>query len=45
MTKCDVLGIFLAAVNLAGSIPGTFLRQSPPSKGILFINAGVTYRF
>ena len=24
---------------------GTFLQQSPPSKGILFINAGVTYPF
>src|ERR1700739_3585278 len=36
---------FLGALNLAGSIPGTFLQQSPPSKGILFINAGVTYRF
>src|SRR5580704_13260537 len=36
---------FLGALNFAGSIPGTFLQQSPPSKGILFINAGITYRF
>ena len=36
---------FLAALNLAGSNAGTFLQQSPPSKGILFVNIGLTYRF
>jgi hypothetical protein len=36
---------FLAALNLAGSIPGTFLQQSPPSKEIVFVNIGLTYRF
>jgi Alginate export len=36
---------FLAALNLAGSMAGTFLQQSPPSKGILFVNIGLTYRF
>jgi hypothetical protein len=32
-------------LNLAGSMAGTFLQQSPPSKGILFVNIGLTYRF
>jgi hypothetical protein len=36
---------FLAALNLAGFIPGTFLQQSPPSEKIVFVNAGLTYRF
>jgi hypothetical protein len=36
---------FLAALNVAGFITGTFLQQSPPSKGIVFFNAGLTYRF
>jgi len=36
---------FLAALNLAGSIAGTFLQQSPPSKEIAFVNIGLTYRF
>ncbi len=36
---------FLAALNLAGFVTGTFLRQSPPSKDIGFVNIGLTYRF
>ena len=36
---------FLAALNLAGFITGTFLQQSPPSKEIVFVNIGLTYRF
>ncbi len=36
---------FLAAVNLAGFLSGTFLQQSPPSKEIAFVNIGLTYRF
>ena len=36
---------FLAALNLAGFITGTFLKQSPPSKEIVFVNVGLTYRF
>jgi Alginate export len=36
---------FLAALNLAGSMAGTFLQQSPPSKSIVFVNIGLTYRF
>ena len=36
---------FLAALNVAGFITGTFLQQSPPSKEIVFFNAGLTYRF
>jgi hypothetical protein len=36
---------FLAALNLAGFVTGTFLQQSPPSKEIVFVNAGLTYRF
>ena len=36
---------FLAALNLAGFITGTFLEQSPPSKAIVFVNVGLTYRF
>jgi hypothetical protein len=36
---------FLAALNLAGSIAGTFLQRSPPSKEIAFVNIGLTYRF
>jgi hypothetical protein len=36
---------FLAALNLAGFTTGAFLQQSPPSKDIVFINAGLTYRF
>jgi hypothetical protein len=36
---------FLAALNVAGFIEGTFLQQSPPSKEIVFFNAGLTYRF
>src|SRR5580704_13343816 len=36
---------FLAAFNLAGFVPGTFLQQSPPSKDIVFVNVGLTYRF
>jgi Alginate export len=36
---------FLAALNLAGFITGTFLQQSPPSNEIAFVNLGLTYRF
>lgn len=36
---------FLAALNLAGFLTGTFLQQSPPSKEIGFVNIGLTYRF
>ena len=36
---------FLAALNVAGSLAGIFLQQSPPSKEIVFFNAGLTYRF
>jgi hypothetical protein len=36
---------FLAALNLAGSMAGTFLQQSPPSQSIVFVNIGLTYRF
>jgi hypothetical protein len=36
---------FLAALNLAGSMTGTFLKQSPPSNAIVFVNVGLTYRF
>jgi len=36
---------FLAALNVAGFITGTFLQQSPPSKESVFFNAGLTYRF
>jgi hypothetical protein len=36
---------FLAALNLAGFITGTFLQESPPSKEIAFVNLGLTYRF
>jgi hypothetical protein len=36
---------FLAALNLAGFLTGTFLQQSPPSKDIAFVNIGLTYRF
>jgi hypothetical protein len=36
---------FLAAVNLAGLLAGTFLQQSPPSKETVFFNLGLTYRF
>lgn len=36
---------FLAALNVAGFITGTFLQQSPPSKEIVFFNAGLMYRF
>ena len=36
---------FLAAVNLAGFVPGEFLKQSPPSNAILFFNLGLNYRF
>jgi hypothetical protein len=36
---------YLAALNLAGSMAGTFLQQSPPSKSIVFVNIGLTYRF
>ena len=36
---------FLAALNVAGFITGTFLQQSPPSEEIVFFNAGLTYRF
>jgi len=36
---------FLAALNLAGFITGTFLQQSPPSKEIVFVNVGLTCRF
>ena len=36
---------FLAALNLAGFLTGTFLQQSPPSKDIGFVNVGLTYRF
>jgi hypothetical protein len=32
-------------LNVAGFITGTFLQQSPPSKEIVFFNAGLTYRF
>src|SRR5215469_189680 len=36
---------FLAALNLAGFLTRTFLQQSPPSKDIVFVNVGLTYRF
>jgi hypothetical protein len=36
---------FLAALNLAGFLTGTFLQQSPPSRDIAFVNIGLTYRF
>ncbi len=36
---------FLAALNLAGFVSGTFLQQSPPSNDIGFANVGLTYRF
>jgi hypothetical protein len=36
---------FLAALNLAGFMTGTFLKQSPPSNSIVFANVGLTYRF
>jgi len=36
---------FLAALNLAGFMTGTFLKQSPPSNAIVFANVGLTYRF
>ena len=36
---------FLAALNFAGFATGTFLRQSPPARSIVFLNAGLTYRF
>jgi hypothetical protein len=36
---------FLAALNLAGFLTGTFLQQSSPSKDIAFVNIGLTYRF
>jgi len=36
---------FLAALNLAGFVPGEFLKQSPPSNAIVFFNLGLTYRF
>ena len=36
---------FLAALNVAGFVTGTFLQQSPPSKEIVFVNIGLTYRF
>jgi hypothetical protein len=35
----------IAALNLAGFVTGTFLQQSPPSKEIVFVNTGLTYRF
>jgi len=36
---------FLAALNLAGFMPGMFLKQSPSSNAIVFVNVGLTYRF
>jgi len=33
---------FLAALNLAGFMTGTFLKQSPPSNAIVFVNVGLT---
>jgi hypothetical protein len=36
---------FTPVLNLAKSITGTFLQQAPPAKGIVFANAGLTYRF
>jgi hypothetical protein len=36
---------FLAALNLAGFLTGPFLQESPPSKEIVFLNLGLTYRF
>jgi hypothetical protein len=36
---------FLAALNLAGFVPGEFLKQSPLSNAIVFFNLGLTYRF
>jgi hypothetical protein len=36
---------YLAALNLAGSITGTFLQQSPPSKQIVFVNIGLLIGF
>jgi hypothetical protein len=36
---------FLAALNLAGFMTGRFLKQSPPSNAIVFVNGGLTYRF
>lgn len=35
---------FLAALNVTGFITGTFLQQSPPSKEIVFFNAGLALR-
>jgi hypothetical protein len=32
-------------LNLAGFVPGEFLKQSPPSNAIVFFNLGLTYRF
>jgi hypothetical protein len=36
---------FLAALNLAGFVTGEFLKQSPPSNGIVFFNLGLTHQF
>jgi hypothetical protein len=36
---------FLAALTLAGFTTGAFLQQSPPARDIVFLNAGLTYRF
>lgn len=35
----------LRAQKKAGFVTGTFLQQSPPSKEIVFVNIGLTYRF
>jgi hypothetical protein len=34
-----------AVLNLAGFTTGTFLQQSAPARDIVFLNAGLTYRF
>ena len=44
-TNYLTFGLFLAALNVAGFITGTFLQQSPPSNEIAFVNLGLTYRF
>jgi hypothetical protein len=33
------------AINLAGFIAGTFLKETGPSGNVAFSNVGVTYRF
>src|ERR1700739_1886873 len=36
-TRWAISGHFLAALNLAGFMTGTFLKQSPPSNAIVFV--------